>query len=268
MFTNATEQDEAAFARINDVLPEGFASGTAQEQADAAAEIYMPISAEAGRLLYNLVRATRPATVVEFGTSYGISTLHLAAAVRDNGTGRVVSTELSAHKAATARRTFAETGLDDLITVLEGDARETLAALEGPVDFILLDGWKDLCLPVLKLLEPASPRAPSSSPTTSSWTTWPLPRLRPRPGQRLPERDLPGRGRPGDQLPPLRQPVRPRTPRARRARCGSAHAPAAPAVSTAPARGRPDSVPPTPPHSNRVDDTPGLHEASLSDRRA
>ncbi|MEU3920766.1 class I SAM-dependent methyltransferase, partial [Streptomyces sp. NPDC029004] len=110
--------------------------------------------AAGGQLLYNLVRAVRPATVIEFGTSFGISTLHLAAAVRDNGAGRVITTELSSDKIAAARRTFVETGLDDVITVLEGDARETLSGIDGSADFVLLDGWKDLCLPVLRLLEP------------------------------------------------------------------------------------------------------------------
>ncbi|MFD7829977.1 O-methyltransferase [Kitasatospora sp. NPDC059803] len=153
MFRHA-EQDEETSKRIRAAWPQGSAPLGPQEQADANAEVYMPISAQGGRLLYNLIRATRPATVVEFGTSFGISTLHLAAAVRDNRTGRVISTELSAAKAAAARRTFAETGLDDLITVLEGDARDTLAAVAGSADFVLLDGWKDLCLPVLRLLEP------------------------------------------------------------------------------------------------------------------
>lgn len=95
--------------------------------------------------------------MVEFGTSFGISTLHLAAAVRDNGEGRVITTEMSASKAAAARDTFAMTGLADVITVLEGDALETLAAHLDPsesVDFVLLDGWKDLYLPILHLLEP------------------------------------------------------------------------------------------------------------------
>jgi predicted O-methyltransferase YrrM len=86
--------------------------------------------------------------------SLGISAIHLAAAVRDNGTGRVVTTELSAAKVAAAKKTFAETGLDDLITVLEGDALTTLTGLDGPVEIVLLDGWKELYLPVLKLLEP------------------------------------------------------------------------------------------------------------------
>ncbi|WP_405779739.1 O-methyltransferase [Streptomyces sp. NBC_00859] len=127
---------------------------TPQELADATSELYMPISAEGGQLLYNLVRAVRPATVVEFGMSFGVSTLHLAAAVRDNGSGRVVTTELNKDKVTAARRTFSETGLDDVVTVVEGDALETLAGLDAPADFVLLDGWKDLCLPVLRLLEP------------------------------------------------------------------------------------------------------------------
>ncbi|MFE5813073.1 O-methyltransferase [Streptomyces sp. NPDC056479] len=153
MFERA-EQDETTAARVGAELPGGFAPMTPQEHADAAADIYMPISAAGGELLYNLVRAVRPATIVEFGMSYGISTLYLAAAARDNGAGRVVTTELSKDKIAAARRTFSEAGLDDLITVLEGDARETFHNLDVPADFVLLDGWKDLCLPVLRLLEP------------------------------------------------------------------------------------------------------------------
>ncbi|MCV7051013.1 class I SAM-dependent methyltransferase [Mycobacterium heidelbergense] len=127
---------------------------SARERADAMSEFYIPVTPEAGRLLYALVRATRPATIVEFGMSFGISAVHLASAVRDNGGGRVVTTELNATKVAAAKRTFTDTGLDDLITILEGDALITLAELDGPVDFVLLDGWKDLYLPVIKLLEP------------------------------------------------------------------------------------------------------------------
>ncbi|RFU86290.1 methyltransferase [Streptomyces triticagri] len=160
MFDAASGDEEAASRAGAAPQPSPARPATAQERADAAEQIYMPVSAEGGRLLYNLVRAARPATVVEFGTSYGISTVHLAAAVRDNGVvhdgraGRVVTTEMSRTKAAAARATFAATGLDDLITVLEGDALDTLDALEQPVGFLFLDGWKELCLPVLQLLEP------------------------------------------------------------------------------------------------------------------
>jgi predicted O-methyltransferase YrrM len=130
---------------------------TTQERTEAMSEFYIPVTPEAGRLLYALIRATRPTTVVEFGMSFGISAVHLAAAVRDNGNGRVVTTELSVTKIAAAKKTFAETGLDGVITILEGDALTTLESLDGPVDFVLLDGWKNLYLPVIKLLEPHLP---------------------------------------------------------------------------------------------------------------
>ena len=130
------------------------AESSARERADALSEFYLPVTPEAGRLLYTLVRASRPTTVVEFGMSLGISAIHLASAVRDNGEGRVVTTELNAHKVAVATKNFAEAGLDDVITVLHGDALETLTSVDGPIQFVLLDGWKDLYVDVLKLLEP------------------------------------------------------------------------------------------------------------------
>ncbi|OBK22119.1 methyltransferase [Mycobacterium asiaticum] len=128
---------------------------TPAERTEALSEFYIPVTPDAGRLLYSLVRAARPATVVEFGMSFGISAIHLAAGVRDNGSGRVVTTELSDTKIAAAKQTFADTGLAEVITILAGDALATLADLDGPVNFVLLDGWKDLYLPVINLLEPA-----------------------------------------------------------------------------------------------------------------
>jgi predicted O-methyltransferase YrrM len=134
--------------------PSGFATATARERADACEELYLPVSPEGGRLLYALIRACRPATVAEFGTSFGISTIHLAAAVRDNGAGRVITTELSAVKVAQATANIAEAGFADLVTILAGDAGETLATLDAPVQFVLLDGWANLYLSILRRLEP------------------------------------------------------------------------------------------------------------------
>ena len=150
----AADEDSARWVTVRERYSDGFAGMSAREQADAYGELYIPVSPEGGRLLYTLVRASRPSTVVEFGTSFGISTIHLAAAVHDNGTGRVVSTELNEAKVARARANLAEAGLADVVTILAGDARETLAGLPGPVGFVLLDGWKGLYLPVLRLLEP------------------------------------------------------------------------------------------------------------------
>ena len=130
------------------------ATMSAAEQAEVFEDWYIPISPDGGKLLYALARATRPDTVVEFGTSFGISTIYLAAAVTDNGTGRVVTTELSSKKVATAAANLRTAGVDGPVTILPGDARQTLADVPGPVGLVLLDGWKNLCLPVLRLLEP------------------------------------------------------------------------------------------------------------------
>ena len=151
LFAAAALDDDAPRRTI----PGGsLASATAQERADVLEAVYLPISARGGDLLYTLVRASRPETVVEFGTSFGISTLYLAAAVADNGAGRVFGTEMSTAKIAAARTNLDEAGLSDVVTILAGDARDTLAGIPGPIGLLLLDGWKDLCLPVLRLLEP------------------------------------------------------------------------------------------------------------------
>ena len=141
--------------RVQLALPEGFdpAAGSADQRAHVLQHAYLPISAQGGDLLYALARSARPDIVVEFGTSYGISTLFLAAAVVDNGAGHVLTTELSPVKVDAARASLAAAGLDGAVTVVSGDARETLADIAGPIGLVLLDGWKDLCLPVLRLLE-------------------------------------------------------------------------------------------------------------------
>jgi predicted O-methyltransferase YrrM len=116
---------------------------------------YIPVSPEAGRFLYTLARAIQTGSVVEFGTSLGISTIYLAAAVRDRGEGRVIATELHSGKAQRARENLRAAGLLDYVDLREGDALETLRDIDGGVTLLFLDGWKKLYLPVLKLLEPA-----------------------------------------------------------------------------------------------------------------
>lgn len=114
---------------------------------------FIPIDESQGRALYLFARASGARRIVEFGASFGISTIYLAAAVRDNGGGGVITTELEPTKAARARAHYAEAGVDGFITLLEGDALSTLKSVDGPIDLLFLDGWKDACLPVLKLLE-------------------------------------------------------------------------------------------------------------------
>ena len=150
LFTAAAHDEEAPRWRKPGL---SWETATAQERADASESTYMPISPQCGDLLYLLIRATRPSSIVEFGMSYGVSTIYLASAVADNGTGHVVSTELSATKVAGARDNLAEARVADYVTILTGDAMNTLNDIPAPIGFVLLDGWKDLCLPVLRSLE-------------------------------------------------------------------------------------------------------------------
>ena len=114
----------------------------------------LPVSRETGALLYMLARGSKARSIVEFGLSFGISTLHLAAALRDNGGGRLITTEFEPSKIARARANLTEGGLIDLIEIREGDALQTLAReLPESIDLVLLDGAKSLYPDVLDLLE-------------------------------------------------------------------------------------------------------------------
>lgn len=124
-----------------------------RERAELYGEAPLSITPEVGRLLCVLAIARRPRTVVEFGASLGFSTIHLAAALRDLGTGRVITTEIEPDKARIARQNLAEAGLDDLVDLRVGDALTTLRDVDE-VDLLFLDGWNDLYESVLDLLQP------------------------------------------------------------------------------------------------------------------
>lgn len=109
---------------------------------------------DCGRLAYLTARAINAKRIVEFGTSFGISTLYLAAAVRDNGGGIVIGSEIEPGKIKAARANIAEAGLTAFAEIRAGNALESLADPGGAVDVVLLDGWKDLYLPVLRMIEP------------------------------------------------------------------------------------------------------------------
>lgn len=114
----------------------------------------LAVSRETGHLLYMLARSSRAKAIVEFGTSFGISTLHLAAALRDNGGGRLITSEFEPSKAARARENLSAGGLIDLVEIREGDALETLSAdLPDQIDLVLLDGAKALYPDILDLVE-------------------------------------------------------------------------------------------------------------------
>ncbi|MEH2513581.1 putative O-methyltransferase YrrM [Nitrobacteraceae bacterium AZCC 1564] len=117
-------------------------------------DVPLAVSRETGALLYMLARSSNARAIVEFGTSFGISTLHLASALRDNGGGRLITSEFEPSKAETARRNLTEGGLIDLVEIREGDALQTLrSGLPESIDLVLLDGAKALYPDVLSLVE-------------------------------------------------------------------------------------------------------------------
>jgi predicted O-methyltransferase YrrM len=114
----------------------------------------LPVSREVGALLYMLARAAKARSIVEFGTSFGLSTLHLAAALRDNGGGRLITSEFEPSKIARARDNLTAGGLVDLVDFREGDALQTLGVdLPDTIDLLLLDGAKALYADILALVE-------------------------------------------------------------------------------------------------------------------
>jgi predicted O-methyltransferase YrrM len=108
---------------------------------------------------YALCRALKAKRIVEAGTSFGVSTLFLAAALRDTvaaegGSGIVIGTEHEPEKAKAARANFARAGLGQLIDLREGDLGETLKGLDGPIDFMLVDIWIGAALTALARIAP------------------------------------------------------------------------------------------------------------------
>jgi predicted O-methyltransferase YrrM len=144
-FAGMTGEDHRRMMRSKDNYRDFYAK---------LSDFALPVSPEVGGLLYMLARATNARAIVEFGTSFGLSTLHLAAALRDNGGGRLITSEFEPGKLARARANLAGGGLADLVEFREGDALETLAVdLPETIDLVLLDGAKALYSDILDRVE-------------------------------------------------------------------------------------------------------------------
>ena len=116
-------------------------------------DLLLSVGREAGTLLYLLATGAQSKRILELGTSYGYSTVWLAAAARATG-GKVQSLELRDFKIEHARQALTRAGLSTRVEFHAGDCLETLKTLAGPFDFVLLDVWKDLYLPCFELFHP------------------------------------------------------------------------------------------------------------------
>jgi predicted O-methyltransferase YrrM len=143
-----------------------YAEQAEEAQPPAASEVkaflsdkLVALDRDKAEFCYQLCRSNNARRIVEIGTSYGVSTLYLAAAVRDNiratgGDGAVIGTEYEPEKARAARAHFEQAGLSGFIELREGDLRETLTGIVGPVDFMLVDIWIPMARPALELVTP------------------------------------------------------------------------------------------------------------------
>lgn len=150
-------EDEPAKRRVRAREAELGSKIYGRERARLYAGAPLSISAEVGELLYLMAVARRPRRIVEFGASVGVSTIYLAAALQDIGTGSLITTELAPKKARLAHQHLNEAGLARLVEMRIGDACDTLADLDQEVELLFLDGWNDLYLAVLELVQPLLP---------------------------------------------------------------------------------------------------------------
>ena len=148
----ADERDDLIGQRVRS--DPAWMTASSQQKATMLQEALLPVSRDAGRFLYVTARSTYARRIVEFGTSFGISTIYFAAALRDIGGGLVIGSELDEGKVAKANQHLAEAGLSEYAEIRLGDAMQTLRDCGGEIDVLFLDGWKELYLDVLDLVWP------------------------------------------------------------------------------------------------------------------
>jgi predicted O-methyltransferase YrrM len=158
------KQSDSQTREINDHFSELSRTDGTQPLVDADAKTFLAdkfvaLDQDKAEFCYALCRSLQATQVIEVGTSYGVSTLYLAAAVRDTcavsgGEGMVIGTEYEPAKVEIARRNFDQAGLSAFIDLREGDLRETLQKIDGSVDFVLVDIWTPMARPALELVTP------------------------------------------------------------------------------------------------------------------
>jgi caffeoyl-CoA O-methyltransferase len=112
---------------------------------------------EDGRLLRMFTESIGARNVVEIGTYNGYSALWFCLALRNTG-GRIVTHEINPKNVALARENFSKAGVGDLVTIVEGDAHETVTRLKDPIDLLFIDadkpGYADYLKKLLPLVRP------------------------------------------------------------------------------------------------------------------
>ena len=138
-----TEAEKRILAVLNDAVKSG--------------ELYANVPAADGRMLRLLAEAVNARSVVEIGTSTGLSGLWFCLALEKTG-GRLTTFEIDPGRAATALAHFKKAGVDRLVTLVQGDAHQTIARLKDPIDIVFVDadkeGYVDYLNKLLPLVRP------------------------------------------------------------------------------------------------------------------
>lgn len=146
----AVIEDYEARARAEEQI---WSALSAEEFGRRRDEMLLPVGRAAGTLMNLIIKESGARRILEVGSSYGYSTTWLAEAARVVD-GKVISLELKTPKTEYARAQLARAALDSFVEFRVGDALTSLAALPGPFDFVLIDLWKDLYVPVFERLYP------------------------------------------------------------------------------------------------------------------
>jgi len=142
-----------AYEKRSDAEHQRWSSMPGEQFAKERDQYLLAVGPATGLFINLLAKETKARTILEIGTSYGYSTVWLAEAARQTG-GKVITLELQSSKQEYARERLREAGLDQFVNFRPGDARESLAKLDEPIDFVLLDLWKDLYIPCFDLVYP------------------------------------------------------------------------------------------------------------------
>ncbi len=127
------------------------------EEALKAGAMFQNVPITDGRMIRLLTEAAGAKNVVELGTSTGLSGLWMCLALQKTG-GKLTTFEYDSSRAATARRNFKEAGVDQIVTIVEGDAHQTISRLKEPIDVLFIDadkeGYVDYLNKLLPLVRP------------------------------------------------------------------------------------------------------------------
>ncbi|MGO8789814.1 MAG: O-methyltransferase [Terriglobia bacterium] len=118
-----------------------------------AHQTYLSVPPEDGAALRLLAEAADAKSIVEIGTSTGYSGLWFCLALQKNG-GHLTTFEVDHERALMARGHFHDAGVENLVTVVEGDAHDQVSKLKNPIDVAFIDADKSGYVDYLNKLLP------------------------------------------------------------------------------------------------------------------